>query len=235
MLGRRSVEKEIMDVEAARYEETKAAYQFMEKVNRFLGGRRVVLHHLSQFLKLHPGEKGLSLLDLGTGGGDIPRNIFSWAKRKELPLKIVGFDFEAQALRYSKEDGLPSGVYWVQGDLTRPLPFKDQSFDFCLASMVFHHLSEEEAVRALKEMDRVSRRGIIVNDLLRRVRAYLWIYFLSRLSGSRLVKNDAPLSVLRGFKKREVERIKGEASLDYLQFHYHFGHRFSLAGVKNGF
>ncbi len=85
----------------------------------------------------------------------------------------------------------------------------------------------------LREFDRVARRGIIVNDLLRRRRALVWIRLFT-LFANRYVKYDGPLSVRRGFTLPEIEALARRAGLDWLRVRVHFGHRFTLAGTKPG-
>ena len=47
----------------------------------------------------------------------------------------------------------------------RSLPYPDRSFDVAHASLVVHHCTPDEAVALLREMARVARLGVVVNDL----------------------------------------------------------------------
>jgi hypothetical protein len=63
-------------------------------------------------------------------------------------------------------------------------------------------------------MQQNSQLGFFINDLHRHWMAYYSIKLLTRLfSKSYLVKNDAPLSVHRGFKKKEWNAIFTEAGI----------------------
>jgi hypothetical protein len=89
-----------------------------------------------------------------------------------------------------------------------------------IAAMLFiypcflHHFTEEEIVFLIKKFLRIGRKGIIINDLQRSYLAFIGIKILTILfSKSELVKNDAPLSVKRGFKKNDLVRLFAECGI----------------------
>ncbi len=118
----------------------------------------------------------------------------------------------------------------VQGDVLN-MPFADGAFDYAITGMFLHHLDDEEVVRVLKAMDRISRRGVVVADLLRHRRAYIWIKVITAMSNP-MVRHDAAVSVAQAFTEAEVMALRDRAGLGYAQFYRHFGHRFVLAGEK---
>ena len=83
----------------------------------------------------------------------------------------------------------------------------------------------------LREMARVSRRGIIAADLLRHRRAYAWISLIT-LGARPIVRHHARASVAQAFTKAEVLRVRDEAGVGFAQYYRHFGHRFALAGER---
>jgi ubiquinone/menaquinone biosynthesis C-methylase UbiE len=110
-------------------------------------------------------------------------------------------------------------------------PFASRSFDYAITSMFLHHLDDDDAVRVLREMNRVARRGLIASDLLRHRRAYAWISLFTLTAGP-MVRHDARVSVAQSFEKDEVLRLRERADIGFTQFHQHFGHRFALAGER---
>jgi hypothetical protein len=112
-------------------------------------------------------------------------------------------------------------------------PFRRKSFDVVMSSAMFHHLCPTQWVSMLLAMDALSRRTLVVQDLIRRRRAYLWIRLLTSFGASPVVRQDGPVSVLRGFIQEEVEDWVKRSGLTYLRWHEHFGHRFCLAGEKS--
>jgi ubiquinone/menaquinone biosynthesis C-methylase UbiE len=118
----------------------------------------------------------------------------------------------------------------VRGDVLR-FPFRDRSVDFIITTHFFHHLTDDQIVQVLREFDRVAKRGIIVNDLIRNRRAVLWIKLLT-LWANRYVQVDGPQSVRKAFKIREIEALAAKAGVGWLKARKHFGHRFTLAGLR---
>lgn len=232
-LKKRSPEKEIMDLEMRGYEETAEAYRFIRGVNRYLFGTRVILSHLREYSRRWDRGALIRILDVASGASDIPQAITLWAQKNGFRVQVTALDINPQAMAFAKSQtsGRP-GILFVQGSVFN-LPFLPESFDYVISSMFFHHLADEEAVCVLKIFDRFARRGILVNDLTRNLRAYLWIHLFARLSKNEMIRNDAPLSVLRGYKKIEAEKLIQNSGLSYLRYHRHWAHRFAIAGEKH--
>jgi SAM-dependent methyltransferase len=210
----RSPRLERLDVETPPREELKRVAGYLAFVNRWLGGARAVAHHLKGV------HEHITVLDVAAGGGDICREL----ARRFPNVTVVALDRSEAMLSFGE------GPRRVRGD-GRCLPFGGRSVDYVTATHFFHHLTEEEIVAILKEFDRVARRGIIINDLLRRRRALAWIGLFTLLANP-YVKADGPLSVRRGFTVQEIQALAARSGLDWLKVRVHFGHRFTLAGVR---
>jgi ubiquinone/menaquinone biosynthesis C-methylase UbiE len=129
-----------------------------------------------------------------------------------------------------RERGQDCRLAFVQADALR-LPFAGGSFDYALTAMFLHHLDDAPAAAVLREMARVSRRGIVAADLLRHRRAYAWISLFT-LGAGPMVRHDARASVAQAFTKAEVLRLRDEAGVGFARYYRHFGHRFALAGER---
>jgi len=162
------------------------------------------------------------VLDVAAGAADMCRDL----ARRFPNLRFIAFDLSDWML------DLAGGVLRVRGDVRR-FPFRDRSVDVIITTHFFHHLTDDQIVGVLKEFDRVARRGIIVNDLIRNRRALAWIKLFT-LWANRYVKADGPQSVRKAFTLREVETLARRAGLGWLQVRRHFGHRFTLAGLRPG-
>lgn len=229
----RSYQKEIIDLRPLTKDEVSDTYRLIGYVNRFLGGEKAVLSHLEFFSrKWSPGET-VTLLDAGCGDAGIPVAIARWAGKKGFRIKIAALDIcpETLALARKKLGGQYPEIELVRGSAF-DLPAADGGFDYVTASMFFHHLSEEEILSVLGRFDRIARRGIIINDLLRRRFAYWGIKLAGWASRNSVFGHDAPLSVLRGFKKHEAEELIRRSGLSYLKYYPHYAHRFAIAGEK---
>jgi ubiquinone/menaquinone biosynthesis C-methylase UbiE len=116
----------------------------------------------------------------------------------------------------------------------RRLPFSDRTFDVGHASLVLHHIEPRDAVAFLRELARVSRRGIVVNDLSRRPITYLGAWLLSRaLTTNRYSRHDAPLSARRAYTLNEARSLMARAGLDPVFITRGIvGHRWAIAAVR---
>lgn len=173
----------------------------LASVNRWLGGTRAVLTALRSVL-----PAGGSLLDVGTGAGDIPRALARLARRRGEPARIVGCDLHAQTVAIAAAWCAPfPEIRIVRGDALA-LPFPDRAFDVALLSLTFHHFDDDAQIVALRELARVARRAIVVNELERSWPNYIGARLLAATlwRGNRLTRHDGPLSVLRSFTADEL-------------------------------
>jgi hypothetical protein len=150
----------------------------------------------------------LTFLDIATGSADIPEAILRVARQREAAVRIVGLDYSAPILRFAREHiGQEEAIRLVRGDAC-DLPFADNSFDYVLCSLAFHHFGFERSILTLMEMERVARRGWIVNDIRRARSAWLLIRIISTLFRmNRLTRHDGPASVLRAYSLPEYRRM----------------------------
>lgn len=204
----------------------------LRRINRWLGGVRLTAEAI-EALAAHRDD--LTMLDVGTGGADIPMALLERARRRGRRLAVVALDSRPEILaaaaiawpRLPVTDGLELHV----GD-GRSLPFPDRSFDVAHASLVVHHLEPAEAIGLLGEMARVSRLGVVVNDLDRRRPALIGAWLMGHLlTGNRFTRHDAPLSVRRAYRPGEVDDLLCAAGLTPVRHgHGPFG-RYAIAAV----
>ena len=205
---------------------------FIRRVNRWLGYTRATLRHLIEFSReWKPGEP-IRILDIATGSADIPLAILKWADKTGWDVQVVGADLHPATAQAAADLSSEKRLRIVRADALQ-LPFEDGSFDYVITNMFLHHLDDEQVVTVLKNMSRVARRGIVAADLIRDRRAYFWISLLTRFSNP-MVRHDAPVSVAQAFTRREIEKLRDEAGVGYAQYFRHFGHRWVLAGKKQG-
>ncbi|MBI3271278.1 MAG: methyltransferase domain-containing protein [Planctomycetes bacterium] len=224
--------EEILDRFDTPYAELAETLRDIRDVNRFLGGTTILLRTLSPLLGETP-VRPIRVLDVGTGSADIPAAIAAWGRGRGVPIRVTGLDLGADTLRFAKEcnRGEPD-VSLVRANALR-LPFPNGSFHFVTASLFTHHLPFDAFAALLREMDRVSSRGLVVNDLVRAWVPWVTIILLTRLfARSRVTCYDAPVSVLKGFTRREIESIRARAGLPGLRLQFCFPYRFCLVGRK---
>ena len=206
-------------------------------VNRFLGGYAASMAALGPFLK-RQGGRPIHLLDVGTGSADFPEHLVRWAGRHGADVRVVAVDANPATVDYAKNflDGrlppsLRSRIQVEVGDALA-LPYEAGRFDVAHAAMFAHHFEHERAVGLLREMRRTSRHGLVVNDLHRHPLGYYGIWALARLFPvSPMFRHDAPLSVLRGFRRDELLALARSAGLTRPDVRWHWAFRWTLSTV----
>jgi ubiquinone/menaquinone biosynthesis C-methylase UbiE len=210
---KRIYEEELLDAGEGTDEDVARSLSDLRRINRFLGGRRVILRALSSYLD-DPGLEKITLLDVGTGSADMPMAVAEHFRTRGIATFIAGVDISERNLRVSRAQlGVSSEIRLVRADSLR-LPFAARSFDFVTASLFLHHFRDDDVVRLLADFGRIARRAVIVNDLIRN----LVPYYFTRIAGpilaaSFLTRNDGPVSVLRGFTVREMNDLARRAGL----------------------
>ena len=138
----------------------------LRRINRHLGGIELSATAI-EALAAHRGE--LTMLDVGTGGGDIPLGLLQAADRRGRHLAVMGIDSRPEVVAAARLAAQAASVdperLEIQVADGRAIPFSDRSYDVAHASLVLHHLSPDDAVALLSEMGRVARLGVVVNDL----------------------------------------------------------------------
>jgi ubiquinone/menaquinone biosynthesis C-methylase UbiE len=188
-------------------------------------------------LAAHRAE--LTLLDVGTGSADIPAALIRRAGIRRRRLHAIGIDTRpeilAAARRARSGDGKDHIVELQLGD-GRHLGYADRSFDVAHASLVLHHLDPRVAVELLREMGRVARLGVVVNDVDRTRVGWLAAWLLGHvLTGNRYTRHDAPLSVRRAYRPQEASAMLYAAGLRPVRvIRGTFGLRYAIAAVPPG-
>ncbi len=214
MFARRSTKLERIDTGDYTPEEYAVFLREIAFINKYLGDQRALKKTLFRDIELEwqkPDRKGglkdseaFSVLDVGCGSGELLRYIAEFAQRNGKKTKLVGIDLNeiSTSVTTSESREFPE-ISAIRGDAFH-LPFADNTFDYAISSLFFHHLTDKQIPQALKEMSRVARRCIYVIDLHRHPMAYvLYKLFCFAFRISPLVTQDGSLSILKGFKTSE--------------------------------
>jgi 2-polyprenyl-3-methyl-5-hydroxy-6-metoxy-1,4-benzoquinol methylase len=175
------------------------------RANSLFGGLSSAIDELKEALKETPSQA--TLLDVGTGLGDIPCRARQVARQIGIDLTTVGLDSALELARASR----PVLSLAVCGDALR-LPFADHSIDIVMCSQVLHHFAGSDAIVLLREMNRVARVRVIVSDLRRSwiAAAGLWLASFP-LRFHAVSRHDGVVSVMRGFTPEELVDTVREA------------------------
>lgn len=228
MLKQRSYEPELMDDLTLSGEELRRNLEELEVINNWLGGYKVVLEALEGLLKNYAGPP-LHIADIGCGGGDTLRSIVKWARHKKINLKLTGIDANDFMVQYARRrcGGFPE-ITIAQHDVFSD-SFQKQSYDIVVCSLFCHHFTNEQLVTLFRQLHRQAGIAVIINDLHRHWFAYYSIkYITAAFSGSRLVKNDAPLSVRRAFRREELQLLLQQAGVANYSLRWMWAFRWQL-------
>jgi ubiquinone/menaquinone biosynthesis C-methylase UbiE len=210
---------------------TPAEYErFLQEIrfiNRFTGDLRTLKKTLFREIERADLDE-FSVLDVGAGSGELLGTVAEYARKTGKNAMLVGLDLNAVSAESIKRES--SEISAIRADALR-LPFEDGAFDYAICSLFTHHLTDEVAVRVLREMKRVSRWGIFVIDLHRHPAAYtLYKIFCVVFRISPLVRQDGSLSILRSFKPGELIELGERAGLKSPKVERHAIYRIVLTG-----
>lgn len=196
---------ELIDETGHDYEQFRDSFHDIRIVNRYFGGTTAVLKPLLHMMDGFPLDQMTSVLDIGTGSADIPLALSAATGKLGRPVRITALDNHPDVLRVAREATAGHADIAVEEGDIFALPYSDDHFDFAICSLTFHHLGVDGCVRAMREMDRVSRRGWVVND---GERTWLTLFLIKTLTPlvtrNPLTRHDAVASVWRGFTAAEV-------------------------------
>jgi 2-polyprenyl-3-methyl-5-hydroxy-6-metoxy-1,4-benzoquinol methylase len=156
----------------------------------------------------------LTLLDLGSGGGEVAIGVARRAARAGLQLKVCGYDMSPLAVDRARAAASAAGVEaeFVLRDVFREPP--DRPFDVVTCSLFLHHFEAGEVVTLLRRMREAAARLVVVNDLLRSRVGYLAAHAVCRVvTRSDVVHYDGPQSVAAAFRLDEIRTLADEAGL----------------------
>lgn len=210
MIGPRSLrartsEPELLDGGDLPAADLEANLRDIARLNRLPGG---VGASLAAIRRLIPD--GGSVLDVGTGAGDLPRLV-----ARRLPRTVVtAVDLDPAVVAIARaRTPASTPIRFDVGD-GRALAFADDAFAVAHASLLVHHLEPPEVVMLIGELQRVSRQGVVINDLRRGFLPYFAILLTTRaFARSGVTHHDGPLSVRRSYTLAELDDLAAAAGL----------------------
>jgi ubiquinone/menaquinone biosynthesis C-methylase UbiE len=206
----------------------------LRRVNRWLGGTRIILRHLGELFARHP-RPSYRILDLATGSGDIPLQVARWARARGVRVEIVATDNHATTLELARTHTAGEPSIRTEAADALELPFPDGAFDVALLSTALHHFDDDaDCLQVLREMHRVSRLGLIVNDLARSRGALLGARLLAATVWRHhpVTRHDAPLSIRRAFTPAELRDLAQRVGFRKARVHAHLPFRVALVVEK---
>lgn len=210
---KRATEPERIDTGDYTLEEYATFLREIAFINRHFGDKRALEKTLLREID-SSDLREFSVLDVGCGSGELLRIIADFAETTGRRASLTGIDLNPISSTTTQTLSIDyPGIATVQGDALR-LPFHEDSFDYAISSLFFHHLTDDQIPLVLREMSRVASRGIIVIDLHRDMLPYIGykiLCFVFRIS--ELVRHDGSLSIKKGFRSEELRQLGVSAGL----------------------
>ena len=221
-LNERSYKKELLDRDDIPFDDIITNMKELNFINTWLGGHQI---SIEGFQKLAGDNRVLTICEIGCGGGDNLIALNKWCFHKSISASFIGIDVKEPCIALGKmRTSLLLNTTWMVSDY-RKVVF-DKQPDIIFSSLFCHHFTNQQLKDQLFWMKQNSRIGFFINDLERNPVAYYLIKaFTFLFSSSYLVKNDAPLSVARGFTKEEWLRLLKSANLPHCHVNWKWAFR----------
>jgi SAM-dependent methyltransferase len=213
-IARRSGEHEFLDGDALDPVELRANLRELAMLARLPGGTADSILAIDA---LADGVRDLTVVDVGTGGGETALAFARHGRHGRHGTacwRVIAVDSHPDVLAVTRRrTARDASVETLLAD-ARELPLEDASVDIAHASLLLHHLDPQDAVAVLAEMARVSRIGVVINDLHRGLLPYLVSTTVTlALTRARYTRHDGPVSARRSYTLRELDELLHAAGL----------------------
>jgi SAM-dependent methyltransferase len=185
------------------------------RLNGAFGGRLMTVRHVRRLLARLPADRIATVVDLGTGGGDIPRALVRWARRAGQSIRVFALDLSEPTLEVARRTVASYPEITLLRADALAAPFRKHAVDVAISSLTLHHLEPAAAITYLEAMGAMAREGVVVNDLARSRLGWAAMWLVTRLFGcGRMSRHDGPLSVRRAYTADEVRGLCARAGLE---------------------
>ncbi|MDP9230353.1 MAG: methyltransferase domain-containing protein [Bacteroidota bacterium] len=236
--SQRSYQKELLDRDDIPFEDIKQNMQELEFINKYLGGHRITIEGFRTMIagtrkRLQKNKNIITICEIGCGGGDNLKVIDHWCRKNNIETKFIGIDINKECIQYARQNTSQiQRIELITADYKK-IQFDKQKPDIIFSSLFCHHFNDAGLIEILDWSRQNAELGFFINDLQRHPLAYFSIKALTKLfSSSYLVKNDAPLSVKKGFTKKELEDLFKQANISHYQIKWKWAFRWLILAKK---
>jgi ubiquinone/menaquinone biosynthesis C-methylase UbiE len=214
---------EILDSDNCSPAEVQAVLKTLGRINRWFGGVATT-QSLVEHVAAVTGRKTLSLLEVASGTGEVPLLVRDRVARREISLAVALLDrapshlvrthaVDSQASRNgNSRKEREFEISAVAADALA-LPFGDETFDVVSCSLFAHHLTPGQLTVFAREALRVSRIGLLINDLVRHPLHLALVYASFPIMSCRIAWLDGLTSVRRAYLPREILTMLSSCAL----------------------
>ena len=228
----RTQEAEIMDDFSLQGEELRSALDQIAKINQFLGGNKLTLEGIKKLLKNTDVSRTIVIADIGCGNGDMLRMLARFGQKNNINFQLIGIDANAFTINHARilSHDFKNIEYRCMDIFSEE--FTTIHYDIVLCTLTLHHFSDKEIIDIITIFNKNATMGIVINDLHRSKLAYVLfelICFVFNLN--KMGRKDGLVSILRGFKKRELEAFSKKINLknDTINWKWAFRYQWIIA------
>jgi len=211
---------ELLDTDSGTPAEITASLSDLRRINHKFGGVATT-QSLVDDVARKLGTQSLSLLEVAAGAGTVPEEVRMRLQQSGIRLDITLLDRAASHLRNGNRAK-------AVGADALALPFKDESFDLVSSCLFVHHLAPQQLVQFAREGLRVSRRALLINDLVRHPLHLALVQAARPWYSSRLTRHDAPASVRQAYTPAEIRELLQQAGAGKIEIQRHFFFRMGV-------
>ncbi|TLF45023.1 methyltransferase domain-containing protein [Maribacter aurantiacus] len=204
----RSRQKEQLDDFQGSRKELGVMLEDINRVNRLLGGIKITSNAVFRMIREHKKES-YTILDVGCSDGDMLRKLALSARKSQIPINFIGLDLNNDALELAKIKSVDfPEISYLNRDV---FTLNSIEVDIVITTLTLHHFSNTNIPIFLERFVNMAHIGVIINDLQRsRLAYYLFKAFSVIFIKTETAKNDGLISILRGFKKKELQTFSDQ-------------------------
>lgn len=225
--SQRTFAPEIMDDLRMEGEELRTTLDQIAQVNQLLGGNSITLQGVSMLMENIPPGKEVTIVDVGCGNGDMLRKLAWMGRRKNWRLKLIGIDANGYTANYAAvlSAQYPEITYYCMDILGEK--FRELQYDIVLCTLTLHHFEDRQIMKLMSLFRRNAAIGIVINDLQRSAMAYRLFQLFSKITGmGRMAREDGLVSILRGFKKKEIKELSRKLNFNQYTLRWKWAFRY---------
>ena len=232
-LSVRSYKKELLDDSSIPFADIQQNMKELNIINKYLGGHKITIDGIKKLIPKQEAGKPIVICEIGCGGGDNLKAIEKYCRKKNITAVFIGIDIKPECIAFARQQYPGLDAQWIISDYLQVVFVKEKP-DIIFSSLFCHHFTDDELTIMLQWMMSNAAKGFFINDLQRHPFAYYSIKWITKIfSRSYMVKNDAPLSVSRGFTRNEWEKILNTAGIKNFIIEWKWAFRYLIVH-KNG-
>ncbi|HSD05661.1 methyltransferase domain-containing protein [Flavobacterium sp.] len=229
----RTDESEIMDDFTIEGNNLKSALDKIARINQLLGGNQLTLEGVKRLLKNVSKLDLITIVDVGCGNGDMLRKLADFGLKNNLKLQLIGIDANSFTVNYAIDLSKDYSNISYRCENIFDQSFNELKYDIVLCTLTLHHFENNEILKILKQFERNSKLGFVINDLHRSAVAYRLFQAICFFFGlNEMSRKDGLISILRGFKKRELIAFSERLNFKKYDIRWKWAFRYQLIVKK---